>query len=151
ALNNMLCANTAENTYATFFYGIIDFEALIMYYTNAGHCPPLIYKRTGDFVRLNRGGIVLGFLNNQEYVQMTQMIDNGDIIVFYTDGVTEVFNEMDEMFGEERLRKIIEDNKLLPAKEIEKKIIEAVDAFAPGSEQQDDITIVVIKVETVEH
>lgn len=151
AMNNMLCANTAENTYATFFYGIIDFEALIMYYTNAGHCPPLIYKRNGDFVRLNRGGIVLGFLKNQEYVQMTQLIDNGDIIVFYTDGITEVFNEMDEMFGEDRLRKIIEDNKLLSAKAIEQKIIEAVDAFAPGSEQQDDITIVVIKVETVEN
>jgi len=147
ALNNLICSNTAENTYATFFYAIVDFEALIMYYTNAGHCPPILFKRNGDFIKLNRGGIVLGFLKNQEYEQMTQLIDPGDILVLFTDGVTETFNDRDEMFGEDRIRKIIEANQDRPAKEIEDEIIEAVSQFSFGAEEQDDLTIVVIKFE----
>ena len=78
---------------------------------------------------------------------MTQLIDPGDIIVLYTDGVTEVFNGEDELFGEDRLKKIIADNSQSCAKEIKNKIIDAVKDFAPDTEQQDDITLVVIKVE----
>jgi sigma-B regulation protein RsbU (phosphoserine phosphatase) len=147
ALNNILCINTAEGRYATFFYCALDFERLVMYYTNAGHNPPLIMKKTGDWIKLREGGFVLGFLRDQEYRQMTQLIDPGDIIVLYTDGVTEVFNGQDELFGEDRLKKIISDNRELCAKEIKNKIIDAVKDFAPDQEQQDDITLVVIKVE----
>jgi len=78
---------------------------------------------------------------------MTKLIDHGDIIVLYTDGVTEVFNDQDELFGEDRLKKIISDNAHLSSKEIENHIIEKVRDFAPDTEQQDDITLVVIKVE----
>ena len=147
ALNNILCINTAEGRYATFFYCTLDFERLVMYYTNAGHNPPLIMKKSGDWIKLREGGFVLGFLRDQEYRQMTQLIDPGDIIVLYTDGVTEVFNGEDELFGEDRLKKIIADNSQLCAKEIKNKIIEAVKDFALDKEQQDDITLVVIKVE----
>ena len=118
-----------------------------MYYTNAGHNPPLIMKKSGDWIKLREGGFVLGFLRDQEYRQMTQLIDPGDIIVLYTDGFTEVFNGEDELFGEDRLKKIITDNNQLCAKEIKNKIIDAVKDFAPDTEQQDDITLVVIKVE----
>ena len=147
SLNNILCINTAEGRYATFFYCTLDFERLVMYYTNAGHNPPLIMKKSGEWVKLREGGFVLGFLPDQEYRQMTQLIDPGDIIVLYTDGVTEVFNGQDELFGEDRLKKIISDTKHLSAKEIKLHIIEAVQNFAPDTEQQDDITLVVIKVE----
>ncbi len=147
ALNNILCINTAEGRYATFFYCTLDFERLVMYYTNAGHNPPLIMKRSGDWIKLREGGFVLGFLRDQEYRQMTQLVDPGDIIVLYTDGVTEVFNGQDELFGEDRMKKIIADNKDQCAKEIKNKIIDAVKDFAPEQEQQDDITLVVIKVE----
>lgn len=147
ALNNILCTNTAEGRYATFFYCTLDYERLVMYYTNAGHNPPLIRKKSGDWIKLREGGFVLGFLPDQEYRQMTQLIDHGDIIVLYTDGVTEVFNGHDELFGEDRLKKIISDHKDQSAKEIKNHIIDAVRAFAPDTEQQDDITLVVIKVE----
>ncbi|MCB0831888.1 MAG: SpoIIE family protein phosphatase [Bacteroidetes bacterium] len=147
ALNNMLCANTAEGKYATFFYCIIDFERLVMYYTNAGHNPPFILKKNGDWLKLQEGGVVLGFMPNLEYSQMTMLVDPGDIIVLYTDGVTEVFNEHDELFGDDRLKTVIEQNRNLSAVEIQNKIINEVLRFAPDSEQQDDITLMVIKVQ----
>lgn len=146
-LNNLLCHNTAVGTYATFFYAIVDFESLIVYYTNAGHNPPILFKRDGGFDTLHKGGLVLGFIPDQSYRQMTQIVHYGDILVFYTDGVTEVFNEQDEMFGEERLREVVERHRNESAREIQDQIMEAVRSFAPESEQQDDITVVVIKVE----
>ncbi|KAB2879868.1 SpoIIE family protein phosphatase [bacterium] len=147
SLNNILCINTAEGRFATFFYCTLDFERLVMYYTNAGHNPPMILKKSGDWISLREGGVVLGFLPDQEYRQMTKLIDHGDIIVLYTDGVTEVFNDRDELFGDDRLKKIISEHAHLSAKEIQNHIIEHVRNFAPDTDQQDDITLVVIKVE----
>jgi sigma-B regulation protein RsbU (phosphoserine phosphatase) len=147
SLNNLLCTHTAVGTYATFFYAIIDFESLVVYYTNAGHNPPLVCKSTGEVIRMQRGGLVLGFLPEQDYRQMTQVIDPGDILVFYTDGVTEVFNEADEMFGDSRLQRVVEANRQRSAREIQEAVVEAVRQFAPDTEQQDDLTIVVIKIE----
>ncbi len=146
ALNNVLCANTAEGRYATFFYCIIDFQNLVMYYTNAGHNPPLVLKKSGEWLKLEEGGIVLGFMLNQEFTQTAQDLESGDILVLYTDGVTEAFSEEQDLFGEERLKKIIQQNRTASAKEIQNKIIQEVSAFAPDSEQQDDITLVVIKI-----
>lgn len=146
-LNNLLCENTAVGTFATFFYAIVDFESLIVYYTNAGHNAPILFKRSGTFESLNKGGIVLGFIQDQDYRQITQMVNYGDILLFYTDGVTEVFNEADEMFGEERLKAIVTQYQDASAREIQDHIMEAVRDFSPESEQQDDMTMVVIKVE----
>ncbi len=150
ALNNLLRANTAENMYATFFYTVIDFESLILYYTNAGHCAPFLYKKNGDVFKLSHGGIVLGFLADQEYSQMPRMIDPGDILLLYTDGVTEVFNAADEMFGEEPVHAIVREHRNLPAKQIQEKIIDAVIRFVPDGTLQDDITVVVVKFENKE-
>ncbi|HNF86938.1 MAG TPA: SpoIIE family protein phosphatase, partial [bacterium] len=148
SLNNLLCTHTAEGRYATFFHCIIDFERLIMYYTNAGHNPPMIRKESGEWIKLREGGIVLGFIPDQDYRQMTQPLDPGDIIVLYTDGITEVFNEAEELFGEERLKEVIENNRETSAKNIQDEIIAAVSTFAPDQEmQQDDITLVIIKIE----
>ncbi len=150
ALNNLLRSNTAENMYATFFYTVIDFESLILYYTNAGHCPPFLYKKNGDVFKLSHGGIVLGFLADQEYSQMPRMIDPGDLLLLYTDGVTEVFNEADDMFGEDRVHEVIRQHRELPAKQIQEKIIDEVVRFTPDGTLQDDITVVVIKFEKKE-
>lgn len=150
ALNNLLRANTAENTYATFFYTVIDFESLIMYYTNAGHSAPFLFKGNGDVFRLTHGGIVLGFLPDQEYSQMTRLIDPGDVLVLFTDGVTESFNAQDEMFGEERVQEIVRSNRHLPARQIQQRIFDEVTRFLPDGGFQDDFTTVVIKFEIVQ-
>ncbi len=147
ALNNLICSKAASGTYATFFYGVLDTEHLRFEYTNAGHNPPLLLKPDGRWQELTRGGIVLGFLPDHKYEEEKQTIGRGDIIVLYTDGITESFNETDEMFGEQRLRDLILAHRDASAVEIKRTIIDAVIAFTPDTERQDDITVMVIKIE----
>ncbi|HTY14216.1 MAG TPA: PP2C family protein-serine/threonine phosphatase [Methanoregulaceae archaeon] len=87
----------------------------------------------------------LGGVEHQDYRSDTVTIGSGDVMVLYTDGITESINEDEEMFGEDRLRSIIEENTALPAGDILEKVLEAVETFAVGLPQFDDMTLVVIK------
>jgi serine phosphatase RsbU (regulator of sigma subunit) len=146
-LNNLITDTTAEGYYATFFFGIYNHESHEFTYSNAGHNPPLLLHRDGSVDRLEKGGIVLGFLKDQEYHQETVSLNNGDFLVLFTDGITEVMNSQGEEFGDERLIKFIQENRDKNLVEIKKLLIEELNRFSAREELADDATIAIILVE----
>jgi PAS domain S-box-containing protein len=144
--NDIITADSKAGMFVTLFYGSLSEKDRTLTYVNAGHNPPLMYRcRTKTFKELMPTGIFLGGLEHQVYSSRTVEIGAGDIIVLYTDGITESINGEEEMFGEDRLRTIIQEHSGLPAKGILEKILEEVNSFAVGQPQFDDITLMVIK------
>ena len=93
------------------------------------------------------GGLVLGYLSNETYIQKTIPFRKGDILVCYTDGITEALNLNDEEYGEERLLHILQQNLHLNSYELKKTIIQDVNSFTNNKDLSDDLTIVIVKYE----
>jgi sigma-B regulation protein RsbU (phosphoserine phosphatase) len=146
ASNNIITPDSKSGMFVTLFYGALSEKDRTLTYVNAGHNSPIVCRsRDGSIEELMPTGIVLGAVENREYFSRTIDICPGDVIVLYTDGVTEPVNEQEEMFGEERLTSIIRENARLPASEIVAKILREVQQFTEGMPQFDDITLMVIK------
>jgi len=144
-LNNLLEESVSAYRYATFFYGIISLEENSITYTNAGHNPPIILTKNGEFKELGTGGLVLGYLPNETYRQEEVAFSHGDLIVLYTDGITEAMNNDSEEFGEQRLLETIKKNQFKNSYDIKKSILYELQLFTGYSEPDDDATLVVIK------
>ena len=111
----------------------------------AGHDPPLLYHG-GDAPReIESSGPALGVLEGFEYTEESIEFASGDMLVIYSDGVTDATNTAGDMFSFERMRKVIDDNKDLTAEDLVKKLFDTVDAFVGSAPQFDDLTAVVIK------
>ncbi|MEI7434896.1 MAG: SpoIIE family protein phosphatase [Methanomicrobiales archaeon] len=144
--NDIITQDSKAGMFVTLFYGSLSEKDRTLTYVNAGHNPPIMYRcRSKTFEELMPTGIFLGGLEHQVYSSRTIEIGAGDIIVLYTDGITESINGEEEMFGEDRLRSIIREHTGLSAIGILEKILEAVNSFAVGQPQFDDITLMVIK------
>ena len=149
-INNMIVKSTDSNMFVTFFYGLLDRNQSTFTSTNAGHNPPVLQRADKSIERLTEGGLVLGALHDQKYAQQTTALNPGDILVLFTDGITEARapdKDMteDKLFGEDRLIQVIKDNASLPAREIQAAILQAVSAHTKNKPQDDDITLVIIK------
>jgi len=144
-LNRFLCADMLPYEFITLFYGVIEVSSLTLTYTNAGHNPPLIF-RGDEVIELWKGGPLLGVFPDVVYEEDQIQLLPGDILVLYTDGITEAINERDEIFGEERLREVVARNRDLPAEGILDGIFKAVEEFIGGEERPDDQTAVVVKI-----
>lgn len=150
-INNLLVRSTDANMFVTFFYGLLDRNQSTFTSTNAGHNPPLLLRSDQTIERLAEGGLVLGFLPDQQYEQQSTILKPGDILVLYTDGITEARTPEkggkveDKLFGEDRLVHVIEDSASLSAREIQAAILQAVSAHTKNTPQGDDITLVIIK------
>jgi sigma-B regulation protein RsbU (phosphoserine phosphatase) len=150
-INNLLVKSTDANMFVTFFYGLLDRSKSTFTSTNAGHNPPLLLRSDQTTELLEKGGLVLGFLSDQKYEQQTTTLGPGDILILYTDGITEARSPeeekavADKLFGEDRLTQIIKNSASLSAREIQSAILQAVSAHTKNTPQGDDITIVVIK------
>ncbi|HET6580407.1 MAG TPA: PP2C family protein-serine/threonine phosphatase, partial [Methanoregula sp.] len=132
--------------FVTLFFGTLKEADRTLTYVNAGHNPPVVFRNQGETLEeLMPTGIVLGAVENREYFSRTLSIGSGDVIVMYTDGVTESINAKEELFGEERLSAIIRKNARLSAHEILDLILSGVQEFAGDMPQFDDITLMVIK------
>jgi serine phosphatase RsbU (regulator of sigma subunit) len=113
-------------------------------YANAGHNPPLVWRdHEGRFETLEAEGTLVGFIADQEFEQKTAHLEPGDILVLYTDGITEATSASGEMFGEQRLSSVIAEARSCTAREILDRIFKAVAEFADG--EGDDVTAVVIR------
>jgi PAS domain S-box-containing protein len=144
--NNIITPDSKSGMFVTLFYGTLSEKDRTLTYVNAGHNAPIVCRgRDGSIEELLPTGIVLGAVENREYYSQKTVIGQGDVIVLYTDGVTECINEREEMFGEERLTLLIRKNAHLPAAEILSTILEEVREFTAGMPQFDDITLMVIK------
>lgn len=146
-LNNLLTEVTTPAYYVTFCFGILDCAKKSFVYCNAGHNPPILLRRDGSLEYLDKGGIVLGFIANQQYVQTSVPVNSGDYLCFYTDGVTEAKNAAGEEFGEERLATLLRENYGKSPREMKFLILEEIKKFVGGEEFQDDVTLLVVSVE----
>jgi sigma-B regulation protein RsbU (phosphoserine phosphatase) len=147
-VNSLVRHASAENRYATLFYAEYDPATRRLTYVNAGHNPPIVLRNTGgacQVLRLESGGPVIGLLR-QRYQQGVFSHEVGDLVVLFTDGVSESMNVRDEEWGEERLIELAKTCHGLPVLESMKRILSAAQAFAAGAPQHDDMTLVVLHI-----
>lgn len=144
--NDMISADSRSGMFVTLFYGVLDGRAGSLVYANAGHPPPILFRSSSeDFVELEVTGIALGVMGGLEYEERQLSLSPGDILVLYTDGVTEAINKEVKQYGAKRLRSIIKDSRQLPAQNIMECILEDISSFSSGQAQYDDITMIVVK------
>jgi predicted permease len=154
-MNSLLHRSTNSNSYATFFYAQLDERSRQLRYVNAGHNPPYLVRpldgqpRTdaGPEIReLSVGGTVIGLFPQMSYEEATVDLRSGDVLVAFTDGVTEALNAAEEEFGEERLKDLLRSIVHLPAPEISTRISEGLRGWIKDTAQYDDLTFIVMKV-----
>jgi sigma-B regulation protein RsbU (phosphoserine phosphatase) len=148
-VNRLVYDASAENRYATFFYAQYEATTRHLTYVNAGHNPPIILHRTGDAWRLTRleaGGAVVGLLRNFPYSQAQVTMEPGDVLVAFTDGISEAMNPDEEEWGEENLIETVKSSDGMTASDMLLRLVEAADRFAAGAKQHDDMTLLVMRV-----
>jgi len=143
-LNVQLYQNTAPEKYATFFFGAWDDRHSLLTYTNAGHLPPIVI-RNGESIRLDVNGLVVGAFPFASYEQSQIDLHPGDLLVAFTDGVTEPENEFAEEFGEQRLIDLLLSHSRGSPREIIDEILGAVARWTGRPELQDDMTLLVAR------
>lgn len=143
--NTLLCRSIDDEHFVTMWYCVLDAEAHQLIYCSAGHEHPFLVSADGGCRRLDQGGLALGVFENIEYEQQTVGMQPGDVLVVYSDGVTDATTVADEAFGEERLQSVIVENCTNPAQAIVGAIISAVENHAGNADQFDDLTVVVVK------
>lgn len=145
-INDLLYENTSDGRFITFCWGILDQQNNSIKYVNAGHNPPLLI-RDGKIIKLTKGGIILGVLKTfLPYQSEEILLQKDDVIIFFTDGISEAMNLNGEEFSDARLEQLAIESSAMNAKEILNRIrIEVVD-FASGTVQSDDLTMIVVKV-----
>jgi sigma-B regulation protein RsbU (phosphoserine phosphatase) len=146
-LNAALHDTTDSNRYATLFYGVYEESSRRLTWFNAGHTPPLMYRRaTGRFMRLAATGTAIGLLPGAGYRSDSLEMVGGDILLAFSDGLPETTATDDEEFGEARLREIVVGNAGLSAGRLLERILSEVDAFRGDAPLRDDLTVVVAEV-----
>jgi sigma-B regulation protein RsbU (phosphoserine phosphatase) len=143
-LNKQIFANTAPEKYATFFFATFDQVSGTLTYTNAGHLSPLLF-RNGEVQSLDSNGTVVGAFAGAVYDESTIKLMPGDLLLCYTDGITEPENPYGEMFGEERLIDIVKKHAQRDDREILQIILEAVRSWTGSPELQDDMTLLLAR------
>lgn len=145
-INDLISANTSDGRFITFFWAVINNEEKKMTYVNAGHNHPLLI-RDGEIRKLNKGGMILGVMETTiPYDSETINLQKDDVIVLFTDGISEAMNKESEEFSDERLEENSIKLSSLSAKEILDGIKNEVTDFTKGAAQSDDITMVIVKV-----
>ncbi len=145
-VNDLICENTGSDRFITFFWGILDSETSTLTYVNAGHNPPYILRTDGTFERLDKGGIIFGVVKAMiPYEQGTAKIGAEELLVLFTDGVSEAMSKEGEEFGEPALEMVLRTHSDSSAEEVLNAIVHAVQEHSSGTHQYDDITMVVVK------
>ncbi|MGC2658870.1 MAG: SpoIIE family protein phosphatase [Bryobacteraceae bacterium] len=148
-LNRLIYEASAINRYATFFFGIFDPAASKFHYVNAGHNPPVLLRKSAngrsEWIRLDCGGPVVGLLPEVSYEQGSLLIHPGDLLLTYTDGISEAMNSDEEEWGEEAMILAAQQASDGTAEDIVNAVFAAADVFAGGASQHDDMTVLVMK------
>lgn len=147
-INRLVYEASSANRYATFFYGQYDPSTHRFDYVNAGHNPPMLFHETNGRWSVNRldvGGTVVGLLESPSYLQSSITLAPGDVLVAYTDGISEAMNPAEDEWNEERMMETINSCRGLAAEEIVRRVFAAADTFASGAKQHDDMTLVVLR------
>jgi sigma-B regulation protein RsbU (phosphoserine phosphatase) len=145
-MNSELARDNERQFFVTTLVGRLDLKSGGLSFCNAGH-PPALRAGTGETPQPMSaiGGMALGIVEDLRYVEGNARLAPGDVLVLYTDGVTEAINAGGELFSDARLMKVVADNSLTPAGDIVSAIVAAVNGFAAGAPQEDDITVLAIR------
>lgn len=144
-VNRLLFESTQPDNFVTAVYGVLDIKNHILTFCNCGHDLPLLLRKNGDVEYLREGGPLLGVIQNSVYEERPVYINKGDITVFYTDGVVEVFDKADKMFGLDKLIAILKENRGKTSLEIQKAIYKSSTNFAAPKHNFDDFTMIILK------
>jgi len=145
--NNLIAADATQGMFVTLFYGILDHDKKTITCVNAGHNPPILYRAAdGTLIEFEGTGMALGAKENSPYTSKAFPLAADDVLVLYTDGITEANNEQGAMYGEDRLRAVITSSAGRAAGEILDAILADVKIFSGSAPQYDDITLMVIRV-----
>jgi serine phosphatase RsbU (regulator of sigma subunit) len=157
-LNRLIVEQVEPGRFVTFFYGVVNPEKGVLRYACAGHNPPLLLHPSGEAEWLQEAGAPLGVMPESTYVPVETKLAPGDILVLYSDGVTEAQRatnepddddappDPDEFFDEHRLESAVRDAAGKSATEIIAHVMDAIAAFTDGAEQSDDLTLVVVRI-----
>ena len=145
-INRVIFTNITPGKFITFFYGVLDVQAGIFRYTNAGHNPPIVVRADGSIERLNDGGVMLGIFAQSAFAFGEIQLSSGDRLVMFTDGVTEIENLSGEDFSDARLVQFVKENAHLSAADLQDKIMQTINEFSAGK-FNDDATLIVVAVE----
>ena len=150
--NRQLCENNEEMMFVTVFFGVLNIRTGVFTYVNAGHNAPLIGRVRGDhtdweYIRDEKKSQLMGIMENAEYEEKHLTLAPGDMLFFYTDGVTEAMDGEGRLYSEERLQETLrrEGTPTVAMKELLTEIQKDIDAHAKGADQSDDITMVGVK------
>ena len=152
SMNRLICHAGARERLATLFLARIEAETLRMTYTNAGHDYPVVFRCNGERLELDRGGLIAGVDEGARFEEGEVVLEPGDRVLLYTDGVTEASNGPGEFFGKERLYKLVQSMRPeLSARELVECILHEVRTFLEDEEQPDDMTVMVLRVGHLDH
>jgi phosphoserine phosphatase RsbU/P len=143
--NAILCRDNAASLFATAFYGVLNLSSGAFEYCNCGHNAPVHIRISGKASRLTATGLPLALFRDRPYPASHIQLNPGDDLILFTDGVTEAINPSKEEFGDRLLVETLLSSRDFPAAEVLSRLFAAVDSFAQGEEQADDIACVVIR------
>ena len=146
-MNAELARDNDQQFFVTALVGRLDLASGELTYVNAGHLPPLRSSSSGTISALDagEGGIALGVLDDAVYGEGSATLSTGDVLLLFTDGVTEAINGSEELFSDSRLRQQFAANAAKPAAQMVDRLVESVNRFAAGAPQEDDITILALR------
>jgi len=142
-VNNMLCEGNQSNHFVTSWFGILDLKSGKLEFVNAGHNPPLVYTKRGnkfEFLK-TKPNLILAAMENTKYTKHETILEPGDKLFLYTDGVTEAANEKNELYGEERLQNYLNCHMEESVETTIKGVKKDIDYFVGNASQFDDITM----------
>lgn len=143
-VNRFLCDHAEVGRYATMFFGILDGEGHLEF-INAGHPSPFLLRHGVAHEPFSEGSYPVGLVPEAEYAVARLKLEPGDTIVLFSDGVTEAMDPNEELFGVPRLREVLTGQTQCPLDQLQKCVLEAVENFARGASQADDLTLLIVR------
>ncbi len=145
-VNQRMLSYIDGSHFITVFYGILEPEKNELVYSNAGHNPAIHLKAgNGEIALLKNTGMPLGLYDDQDWQQRKIQLDPGDLVVMYTDGITDAQNPLNELYGMDRFIKNLQAKRKHPPAELEKLVLEDIDRFLDSAPQPDDMALVILK------
>jgi sigma-B regulation protein RsbU (phosphoserine phosphatase) len=144
--NQAIITHQQSRMFTTAFVGYLDLASGLLHFASAGHNPPLLYRAAvGRCEYLTASGVAMGLFEGADYAEGTVALTEGDVLVLYTDGITEVIDAQEREYGEERLEELVAQQAGRPAQELAQRIVQSAATFAQDEGASDDETLVVIK------
>ena len=145
SINEQLCSSTDSNRFATLFLALYDDRTRTLRYTNAGHNEPALVRADGRVERLSTGGTVVGAFNFVKYDEAQTTLEDGDVLVLFSDGISEAQNPTGDEFGEARIAQLVAAHREETANNLRQSIFDEVDKWSGAVERGDDQTLVILK------